>query len=353
MSTYKNILLIKPSSLGDIVQALPIAAALRRAFPGASLTWLVKRQWADVLQDNPHLDRVLPLEFSIAGWPAAVQAVRRPHFDLVVDLQGLFRSAFLGWLSGAPVRIGFANGREGSPWFYTRRVSVPDAKLHAVDRYLLVAHTLGAAIHGPDSLQFPLPHDVDAEARINRLLSSEGGSPGASLVALNPGARWATKQWAPNAFAAVADRLQDQGFRIVVMADRADDAPGNGVVHAMRTRPINLMGKTSIKELIALLRRVRLLITNDSGPMHLAAALGIPVLALFGPTDPVRTGPYAPGHVVLRSDIPCSPCLSRRCNNPTRLECLTTITPTQVIRQALTILHVSPEEELCQSTRNY
>ena len=121
----------------------------------------------------------------------------------------------------------------------------------------------------------------------------------------------------------------------------------------MRTRPINLMGKTSIKELIALLRRVRLLITNDSGPMHLAAALGIPVLALFGPTDPVMTGPYAVGHVVLRSGIPCSPCLSRRCHNPTMLECLTTITPTQVIRQALTILHVSPEEELCRSTRNY
>jgi ADP-heptose:LPS heptosyltransferase len=129
--------------------------------------------------------------------------------------------------------------------------------------------------------------------------------------------------------------LQGDGIRVVMIGNAAQDHPGRAVVDHMQTSAIDLVGKTSIKELIALLRRVSLLITNDSGPMHLAAALGTPIVALFGPTDPRRTGPYGPGHAVLRSGIPCSPCLSRRCVNPTTLECLTSISPSQVVHQAL------------------
>jgi lipopolysaccharide heptosyltransferase I len=349
MNDFKNILLIKPSSLGDIVHALPTAAVLRKAFPQALLTWLVKPQWADVLQGNAHVDQVLPLEFSVTAWPAAVRAVREPRFDLVVDLQGLFRSALLGRLSGAPVRIGFANGREGSPWFYNRKVPVRDIRLHAVERYLLIAHALSAVAQKDDSPEFLLPHDADAETRISRLLTSDGTS-NTGFVALNPGARWVTKQWPPASFAAVADQLEEKGFRTVIIG--ANDRAAQEVIHRMRTRPIDLSGQTSIKELIELLRRVRLLITNDSGPMHVAAAIGTPVVALFGPTDARRTGPYGTGHVVLYNDLPCSPCLSRRCRNPNTLECLTTISPAHVVRKALTLLRAASEEKLCPSTKN-
>jgi len=342
---FRNILLIKPSSLGDIVHALPAAAALRRRFPAASLTWLVKREWADVLEDNPSIDRALPVDLSLAGWPEAVRAVRTGQFDLVVDLQGLFRSALLGWLSRAAVRIGFANGREGSHWFYTQRVVVPDPPIHAVERYLLIPRALGAAPQA-GALEFPLAVDPAAERELSQLLNSAGILPGTALVAVNAGARWPTKQWSPASFAQVADQLQKEGIRVAVIGDAAEHHPGKAVVRHMVTSPIDLIGKTDIKGLIALLRRVRLVITNDSGPMHVAAALGTPVVALFGPTDPGRTGPYGAGHMVFHSGISCSPCLSRRCANPKALECLTSISPEEVFRQALGMVRDSTLEGL-------
>ncbi len=338
--SYSRILIIKPSSLGDIVHALPTAAALRRRCPSARVTWLAKREWAGVLEGNPDIDGVLAVDLSVAGWPAAIRAVRAGRFDLVVDLQGLLRSAVLGWASGAPVRIGFANGREGSPWFYTERVPVPNPAVHAVDRYLLVARHLGAQPERPDSLAFPLPRDPQAESWVGALLQSEGVQAGTALAAVNPSARWVTKRWPAESFAAVADHLQEKvGARAVLIGGQAERSVGEEVIRRMQTRPIDLVGRTTVKELIALLRRLRVLVTNDSGPMHLAAALGVPVVALFGPTDPGRTGPYGAGHTVLRSGIPCSPCFSRTCRNTKLMECLTTIRPEQVIDATMPLLN--------------
>jgi heptosyltransferase-1 len=333
-----NILLLKPSSLGDIVHALPVAAALRQSFPSASLTWLIKRQWAEVLEGNPHLDRVLAVDFSVAGWPAIIHAVRDSHFNVVLDLQGLLRSAVLAWISRAPVRVGFDNAREGSRWFYTHRVPVDNGTIHAVDRYLLLARAVTAVLGQTPPLKFPMPSDTTTEGRISSLLRAEDVLPDAPLVALNPGARWPTKQWPSALFAEVGDRLQESGFRVVLLGDGTQSDPADAVLNSMRSRPINLVGRTTIKDLIELLRRVRLLVTNDSGPMHLAAAVGVPIIALFGPTDPVRTGPYGTGHMIFTSPVACRPCLSRRCLNPNHLECLTSISAAQVIRHALSIL---------------
>jgi lipopolysaccharide heptosyltransferase II len=342
--------------LGDIVHALPTVAALRRRFPSAKITWLVKREWAAVLEDNPHLDQVLALDLSLKGWPAAWRASRAGRFDTVVDLQGLLRSALLGWISGAPVRIGFANGREGSPWFYTKRVPVPSPSMHAVDRYLLTAKYLGADPSEVKPSDFPLPHDTQAEAQIEVLLAAAGIQAGATLVAMNPSARWETKRWPLESFAAVGDRLQQDGTaRVVLIGGRDERYVGKQMMRAMRTAPIDLMGETMLKELIALLRRARLLITNDSGPMHLAAAVGTPVIALFGPTDPSRTGPYGAGHTVLRSGVLCSPCFSRRCTNAVELECLTSIRPENVIEAAMSLLEqpLNVQNSLPLSFRSY
>ncbi len=349
-SDLRRLLIVKPSSLGDVVHALPTLAALRRRFPSSKLVWLVKWEWADVLEGNPDLDEVLAVDLSVQGWPAAIRAVREGRFDLVVDLQGLLRSAVLGWASGSATRVGFANGREGSPWFYTHCVPVPDASMHAVDRYLLMARFLGAEPEKPGPSAFCLPRDPAAEARVEALLAAAGVQAGTMLVALNPSARWMTKRWPAESFAAVGDWLQRQGgARVAVVGSGKERSAGDEVIRLMRTTPLDLVGKTTMKELIALLRRLRVFITNDSGPMHLAAAIGTPVIAPFGPTDPARTGPYGEGHTILRSAVPCSPCFSRRCANVVELECLTTIRPQEVIESAMKLLK---GEELCQSTRN-
>ena len=333
MSEYRHILLIKPSSLGDIVHAMPTCAAIRRAYPKARLTWLVKRQWAGLVERIDGVDRVWPVDATFKGWLSEVPPLRVEGFDLVVDLQGLFRSAAIGWLSGSPLLVGFANGREGSPWFYSRRVSVPQSDMHAVDRYLLVAKAVGAVESGAPEFRFRLPQ-TDYE-EVDGLLSRSGVQLGTSWVALNVSARWPTKRWPAASFAEVADRLREEGYGAVVMIGGPDERADVAAVSAMMKTPaVDLSGATTVGLLPALLSRAALLITNDSGPMHIAAAVGTPMVALFGPTSAVRTGPYGMGHTVLAGDVPCRPCFSRTCHNALPLECLKLVSPQQVLAAA-------------------
>ena len=330
MESYRHILLIKPSSLGDIVHAMPTCAAIHRAYPKARLTWLVKREWAGLVERIDGVDRVWPVESTLQGWLSEVSPLRAEGFDLVMDLQGLFRSAAIGWLTGSPLLVGFANGREGSPWFYSRRVPVPQLEMHAVDRYLLVAKAVGAVESGAPEFRFRLPQ-TDYE-EVDRLLSRSGVMPGTSWVALNVSARWPTKRWPAASFAEVADRLQQERFGAVVMIGGSEERADVAAVSAMMKTPVvDLAGVTTVGLLQALLSKASLLVTNDSGPMHIAAAVGTPAVALFGPTSAVRTGPYGAGHDVLTGRVPCSPCFSRTCHHTSHLACLTIITPDQVL----------------------
>lgn len=330
---YRRILFIKPSSLGDVVQAMPTLAALRRRFPRASITWLVKRQWAGIVERVEGVDEVWAVEPGLAGWLSQVPRLRAQGFDLAVDLQGLFRSGGLAWLSGCATRIGFANAREGSPWFYTHRVPVPTMEMHAVDRYLLVARALGALAQGEPEFRFrPLSAD---RALVTELLTRQGVPSDAPWVAMNVSARWGTKRWPRESFAEVADRLQQEGVGPVVLIGGPDEQTDTEAVRRlMRTPPADLTGQTNLGLLPALVQAASLLITNDSGPMHVAAAVGTPVVALFGPTSPVRTGPYGRHHLALTSGVACSPCFSRQCRNRVRLECLTSIAPARVVEAA-------------------
>jgi len=339
MTDYRRILFIKPSSLGDIVHAMPVLAALRRRFPLVSVTWLVKRQWAGVVERIEGVDDICVVAPGLAGWLSQVPRLRAQGFDLAVDLQGLFRSGAMAWLSGCATRIGFANAREGSPWLYTHRVPVPATEMHAVDRYLLVARALGAQAQGEPEFRFrPLSDD---RSLVADLLSRQGMPADASWIAMNVSARWATKRWPRESFAAVADRLQQEGVgRVVLIGGPDEQADTEAVRRLMRTAPADLTGQTKVGLLPALLQAASLLITNDSGPMHVAAAVGTPVVALFGPTSPVRTGPYGRPHLALTSGVACSPCFSRQCRNQVQLECLTGISPARVLEAARTQLAV-------------
>ena len=327
MADYRRILFIKPSSLGDIVHAMPTLAALRRAYPSATVTWLVKRQWSSLVERINGVDRVWSVESGLKGWLSQVPALREERFDVAVDLQGLFRSAAMAWLSGAPRRIGFLNAREGAAWWYNQRVPVATPEMHAVDRYLLVAEAMGAQTASPE-FSFRVPQsDHD---RVDRLLRQSGIPPGTRWVAMAIGARWPTKRWPAASFAALADQLSAEGSGPVVFLGGPDErADVMAVRNMMKGTSIDLAGALPIEYLPSLLGKAAALITNDSGPMHIAAAVGTPVLALFGPTSPVRTGPYGSGHRVLTHEISCSPCFRRSCTNTQQLACLIGITPDQ------------------------
>ena len=325
-----RILLIKPSSLGDIVHTFPVVAAIKRQWPESHITWVVKRQWADLVERAEGVDRVWPVDMTVKSWIREARALRAQQFDLAMDLQGLFRSGILARLSGAPIRIGFANGREGSPWFYTHRVSVLSPDIHAVDRYLSVATALGVSLPGTPRFGFRLLEEDMVTAR--ELCRRRGFSMDRPWIAMNIGARWPTKRWPLESFASVVDQLHAAHLDPVVMIGGSEEQGFTKRMRALTDHPfIDLSGEIPLGCLPALLSTATAMITNDSGPMHIAAGLGVPVVAMFGPTSATRTGPYGDGHQVLMSGVSCSPCYSRVCRHSPELECLHLITPTQVV----------------------
>jgi len=334
---HGRMLFIKPSSLGDIVHAFPVVSAIKARWPEIHLTWVVKRRWADIVDRADGVDRVWRVDETAGSWVGEAHRLRAERFDIAVDLQGLFRSGALAWLCGAPVRIGFANGREGSPWFYTRRVPVPTMDMHAVDRYLLVAESLGAGGQGTPQFRFRIPESDRGVVR--NVLDQKGVSVDRPWVAMSVSARWTTKRWFLHSFADVIGRLHEEGLGPIVVIGSAEDRTDTEQLRAITKSPfLDLTGAVPLGCLPALLSTASLLITNDSGPMHIAAAVGVPVVTMFGPTSDIRTGPYGRGHHVLSAPVPCRPCFSRVCRHKPELECLHLITPNDVVEAARQLL---------------
>lgn len=322
-SPPQRILLIKPSAIGDVVHALPVLNLLRRHWPAAKISWLVTPACAGILDRHPMLDE--SIIFDRKGyarwwrhWPTwrrlgqLNRELRERQFDLVIDLQGLFRSGWLAWQTRSPIRIGFANAREGAPLFYTHRVPIDTPEQHAISRYLNVLEAIGC----PTSpVEFPFAVDDADRRHVAELLGSDR-----PFAVLLPGTNWVTKRWPVEHFSQLGRMLRERhGLATVVAGSPAERELGNHVADAL-----NLCGRTNLRQLVALLERSALVVANDSGPMHIAAALGRPMVTLFGPTNPIRTGPYGRDDTVIRLDIPCSPCYSRTCSHQS---CLRQLTP--------------------------
>ena len=367
---FQRILLIKLSAVGDVLHTIPVLNKLRKRYPAARIDWLASPEIAELLRHHPGINNVI--EFARGEWsepwrlrPFANTArlaanLRATRYDLVIDMHGQFRTAVFALATGAPVRIGFdrpraqvwaasdrelpqaarkhawQGARELSWLAYTHHIRLPTLEVHAVDRYLSIGPMLGLDESAAD-FSFPIP--TAARTRVASLLSQHGvvdRAPGPIIIA--PGTVWETKAWREQGFAEVARHFMNQGFAVMLAgsprehalcARIAGDAPG----------VINLAGKTSLTELVALVDRASLCVTNDSGPMHLAVARGRPVVSIFGPTDPIWIGPYGRLDAVLQSRIPCAPCYLRtlaRC--PHQHACMRDITGAAVIARAQGLL---------------
>jgi len=303
-----RIAIIKLSSLGDVVHALPVARALRRALPSAHLTWVVEAREYAILRDHPDLDAVVPVDTRLWRrliWrPAGARQVlgkvgrlreriRRASFDVAIDLQGLLKSGLLTAYTGAPVRIGFSAGRCRERWnalFTNRHVTPPDSARHVVDQYLALLAPLGIS---PGPAEFRVPVTLKAEQRIEEYLAKEGVKPGDRLVAINPGAGHPQKRWPVARFGVLAERLATEaGARVLLLWGPDEAHMAREISLALPGHSALLAPPTDLGELAALLKRCRLMIANDTGPLHLAAALGTPSLGLYGPTRAERNGPY-------------------------------------------------------------
>jgi len=320
-----RILIIKLSAIGDVVQALPALEAIKRTFPLSEIDWAVEEAASDILAGHPMIDRLLvsrrkewsrmlkrPSTFlrGLKGIIGFVSELRSRQYDIAVDLQGLLKSGVVIGLARAKRKIGFAGTRELSHLFLNERLPAYDIDKHALERYLDVARYLGAADPSPVCTLY-----LERELAAMRERLSGIAAPGRKVVVLNPMARWGTKLWQEGKFAQLADRLVLERNAVVVLTGGPGDREVTGRIRKMmRQEAHDWAGETTLKELAALAALSAIFITTDTGPMHLAAAAGGRVVALFGPTAPWRTGPYGTGHVVVRAGTACSPCFKRQCD---------------------------------------
>jgi lipopolysaccharide heptosyltransferase I len=365
---FERILLIKPSAVGDVIHTLPVLVKLRARYPAARIDWLLAPHIAELVGHHPALSNVVPFERqryarSWRSWSGAAGllhlpvALRRNRYDLVVDLHGQFRSALLALATGAPVRIGFdrprgpaaadrrlvagayrhgwTGAREGSWLAYTHRIPIPRLDVHAIDRYLWLGPLLGLD-DGPPDMSVPIA--AAAEATIAALLRRETPAD-RPLAVLVPGTQWQTKHWHVEGFAEAARYLQRTG-RAVVLAGSAAERGRCAAVRALCPGVVDFCGRTTLAELAALVRRAEVCVTNDSGSMHLAVALGRPVVSVFGPTDPVWIGPYGRPRAVVRSDVSCAPCYLRKLADcPHGHQCMRQVTGAAVVERIDQILN--------------
>lgn len=297
MKKYKNILIIKMSSLGDVVHALPTLAALRHNCPQANITWAIHKQFADILPGKPWLDDVIFIDkhklTSISYIKTLWKDLHACHFDMTLDLQCLAKSAIVSWCSGAKEKYGYWELREGSRFINTPLIG-PHKYDHVIERYLDTVRVLGGVV---DDIEFPLPYYEAAAQHVHELLSVRS-SQHDSYIVVAPGARWTVKEWPVDSFSALCKRLCLDN-RKVVLIGAADDIPKGAIIEkaVCHSNLINLIGQTTMPELIELIRICDLYISADTGPLHIANALKKPLIALFGTTSPERTGPYGGNHI--------------------------------------------------------
>lgn len=322
-----RIALLKPSALGDIVHSLPVLSALRRRFPDAHITWVVNRAYEPLLRGHPDLNETMAFDRNLtrAGWLATAAtlarfggALRQKHFDLVIDLQGLLRSGLMARATAAPRRVGLSCSREGAGWFYTDIVHVPGGLngMHAVDRYWRVAEALGVG-DGPKRFVVPLP-----ETARRRAAEAMVGLP-RPWLALAVGSRWQTKRWRPSHFAALARRAQAEFGGTIIFVGTPDEAATAAQVREGLTGPsLDLSGLTTLPELAAVLALCDAMVANDTGPLHLAAALGRPVVAPYTCTKARLTGPFGSAGAV-ETTVWCAGSELKQCS---RMECMDELT---------------------------
>lgn len=346
-----KILIVKTSAIGDVTHTLPALNALRSHYPDAHIAWLVEEAAADIVEGHPALNRVFVsrrkawfrelragrIRQAVRAISGFVRQLRDTHYDLLIDFQGLLKSSVWVVLARADRKVGFGRGMEHaecSYLFLNERVPAVDMNRHALERELVLLERLGVP---SDTIVYDLSIPKESTDEASTLLGAHGVGPHDRVVAINPMTKWPTKLWEEQRFAQVADRLIKEGLRVAFTGSAQDRAAIDHICRQMTHQAIRLDGKTSLKTLAAVYQRSTVVLSTDSGPMHIAAAVGTPVVALFGPTAPWRTGPYGPQHTVLRAGISCSPCFKKRCltTDYEHQACLRRITVDQAVEAVL------------------
>jgi heptosyltransferase-1 len=352
MNNNPNILVIKLSAIGDVVHSLPFLEVLKDRFPLSKIDWVVEEDASGIIKDHPDIDQLIVFprkgwikriikkgEYRSVGKEVAVflKELKKKKYDIVVDLQGLFKSGILTFIARGRKKIALNGGREASSIFVNERVAIPDPNIHALERYLYIARYLGVTELDWNG---QIPTDAADKRYVNHLLQEIGND--RTLVAVNPMAKWETKLWGLDRFACLADRIKEElGAVVIFTGSESDTKAIKTILSRMNTKALNLAGKSSLKELAYLYQKCSVVISTDTGPMHVAAAMTSPVvIALFGPTSPFKTGPYGSKHRVIRAGLECSPCFKKKCDD---MLCMKEITVDMVFKAVKEVLTSTPQ----------
>ncbi len=336
-AAHLKILILKPSSLGDVIQAMPVLRLLKLHWPASEIHWWIDSTLAPLLEGDPGVASVIRFErrrwASPRHWPEMLRSIRwmrEQNFDLVIDLQCLARSGAFAWLARGKFLIGLDEVREGARGFYDVAVRRPTYHTHAVDWYLETLKALNVPVHSNFDW---IPVRPTTATELRRKWPLDSGR----LVVIQPGARWLNKRWPVEHFAELVKRMAAAvpEVRFAILGGEADRELSAVIAQAEPQRSMDLAGKLSLPEMIECIRLSELMVTNDTGPMHVAAALKKPVVGLFGPTEPRRTGPYGQLGNVLQGTVPCVPCMKPVCTFAKPIECLRMTAPATVLHQAL------------------
>ena len=310
-----HFLIVRLSSIGDIVHALPAVVALGEAFPHAEISWAIEHRYAMLLDGNPFVRRLIPLD--TLGWRSrlasiytleevvrSIVALREFQFDVAIDFQGLIKSGLIGWISRSQERLGFAENWLREPIagaFYSERVS-PRGRRHVIEMNLALVERLGVPALQPSEWRFPLPHSASHEQFVRERLAALGVE---QFIIINPGGGWISKRWSPGNYAELLRLIEghhrELRWRILLTGSPAEEALIQEILERSGSKQATYFDCT-LAQFIALVHRAELFVGGDTGPLHLAAAVGTPIVAIYGPTDRARNGPFSTADITLSND---------------------------------------------------
>jgi len=325
-----KILIVQPSRLGDVVFTTPSVHAIREKYPNAWISWIVDERCAPVVEGNPDINELIVFDRSKLSPGYLIKmfsSMREKKFDLSIDFHGLAKSAFLVLLAGAKFRLASSstNGMRELSWLFSKEIKPSKPVEHCVERHFEVAKRLGCT---EENLMFVLDIPAKAYENIKTLLSNNGIAPDKPFVAVHPGGGWISRRWMTERYAALIDKITSEtGLPVVLVGGKEGGAGEKGLNEEIKgmakSRIVDLTSMLDIKELAALLKKSAVFIANEAGPMHIATALGVPSVAILGPTDPARTGPFGKGTTIIQHKVECQPCRERSCKKRTCMELVT------------------------------
>jgi heptosyltransferase-1 len=316
LSGIRKVLIVRLGAFGDIIHTVPAQQRIRECLSECEIHWITEQRFVPFLEAAPGIARIWVAGLKTWSWPSSlgpflrlVRALRRERFDAAIDFQGLLKSAILARAAGARLTIGPAQTRERlASTFYSRRPPVVAGdRRHIIDLNLGLVDLLGCKSDGPARFALTIPEAT--RRRVDELLAQHGID---RPVLLNPGAGWVTKLWPPERWAELAERIRAMGLPVAISYGPGEEAVAQAVLNATISGLPSL--QTSLLELAALCERARLMVAGDTGPLHLAAALGVPTVAILGPTSGWRNGPYSSADIVVKRELPCSDCYKRTCS---------------------------------------